>query len=67
MKATVNMGTKERVLSAAGGASLLAMGVRDFKKSSVKSWAELISGSIMLLRGVSGYCPVNHALGRQVS
>jgi hypothetical protein len=66
MNTPLNMNTRERVLSVAGGASLLAMGVRDFRKSSVKAWAELISGSIMLLRGTTGYCPMNHLLGRNM-
>ena len=65
MKALVNMNTKERILSVAGGASLIAMGVRDFKITSVKSWAEIISGGFMLMRGTTGYCPVNRLFGRQ--
>jgi len=65
MKAPINMNTKERVLSVAGGASLLAMGVRDFKRSSVKAWAELLAGGFMLFRGTTGYCPVNQLLGHK--
>jgi uncharacterized membrane protein len=64
MKTHVNMNTRERILSVAGGASLVAMGVRDFKLSSVKAWAELISGSFMLMRGTTGYCPVNQLFGQ---
>jgi uncharacterized membrane protein len=62
-RTVVNMNTKERILSVAGGASLIAMGVRDFKVSSVKAWAELLSGSFMLMRGTTGYCPVNQLFG----
>ncbi len=63
MNIPTNMNTKERILSLAGGFSMLAMGTRDFKKTSVKTWAEFITGGILLFRGVTGYCPVNQLLG----
>lgn len=64
MKALTNMNTEERIMSVAGGASLIAMGIRDFKITSVRSWAEILSGGFMVLRGTTGYCPVNQLFGR---
>lgn len=59
-----NVGGTERWLSAAAGAGLLlaALSRRD-RNGAVAG----ITGGVLLFRGVSGYCPVNAALGRNSS
>ncbi|MEX1238907.1 MAG: SRPBCC family protein [Cyclobacteriaceae bacterium] len=59
---TINVGTTERIVSALGGAALTAMALRDLRGPSGISM--LLTGGLLLVRGISGFCPVNHALGR---
>jgi uncharacterized membrane protein len=58
-----NVGTVERIGSAAAGVALLYLGRR---QSRVARLAET-AGTGLLVRGVTGYCPVNALLGRDSS
>src|SRR5687767_5274962 len=55
-----NVSDWERVASVAAGAALLMLAVR---RPNARRLAGL-TGVSLLTRGVSGYCPVNAALGR---
>jgi uncharacterized membrane protein len=59
---TINVGTTERVISALGGAALTTMALRDLRSPGGISM--LLSGAFLLVRGFTGYCPVNKAVGR---
>ena len=59
---SINVGTAERIISALGGAALTAMALRDLKSPSGVSM--LLTGGFLLVRGISGYCAVNNAVGR---
>ena len=61
----VNVGTTERILSVAGGALLATYGLRNMKKLS--SLPMLLAGGFMMMRGATGYCPVNSALHRNTA
>ncbi len=56
-----NVSTTERALSLAGGGVALAGFLR---RPSVKTAPLALAGSALLFRGVTGFCPVNQALGR---
>src|SRR5690349_1637639 len=55
-----NVGTAERVLSAAAGAALVAYGLRRRRLRGLL----LPLGSGLVMRGLTGRCPVGRALGR---
>src|SRR5688500_7872292 len=59
---TTNVGTPERIISSLGGAALTVMALRDLKSPSGVSM--LLTGGYLLVRGISGYCAVNNAIGR---
>ncbi len=56
----VNVGTIERILMVAAGSYLLYKALSTDKKNIKQS----IAGGTMLLRGVSGYCPIYDAVER---
>lgn len=58
----INVGISERVISALGGAALTIIGLRNIRSHNGISM--LISGSYLLVRGLTGYCALNNALGR---
>lgn len=58
----INVGSTERFLSTLGGAALTVLALRDWKSPSGISM--LLTGGFLLVRGISGYCAVNNALGR---
>lgn len=62
---SMNVGTNERIISALGGAALTVMALRDWKSPAGISM--LATGGLLLMRGLSGYCPVNHAVGRNTA
>ena len=62
---TVNVGATERIVSTLGGAALTVMALRDLKSPSGISM--LITGGFLLARGLSGYCAVNNAIGRNTA
>jgi len=57
----VNVGDGERALSALGGSVLLAAGLA---RGGCPGLAMIWSGAALLLRGVTGHCTVNEAIGR---
>lgn len=59
---SVNVGTAERIVSAFSGAALAVIGFRDMRTPSGLSM--LLTGGFLLMRGLSGYCPVNEVIGR---
>jgi uncharacterized membrane protein len=60
----VNVGEGERTWSALGGGALMAAGML---KGGGLGLALLWSGAALLLRGVTGHCTVNAALGRNTA
>ena len=54
----VNISEKERLISAVSGGLLLAMGAFGFSKSSFRRSIRMTAGSLLIIRGVTGYCPV---------
>jgi uncharacterized membrane protein len=60
----VNVGNTERLLSVAGGALLAYLGTRGRSPSRI---ALALTGGALVVRGVSGYCPVNQAIGRDAT
>jgi len=60
----VNVGDGERALSALGGGALLAAGLA---RGGCPGLALIWSGAALLLRGVTGHCTVNEALGRNTA
>jgi uncharacterized membrane protein len=53
-----NISEKQRLISGIGGGLLLAMGVFDFSKSSFRRALRMTTGTLLIIRGVTGYCPV---------
>jgi uncharacterized membrane protein len=52
----VNISEKQRVISSVLGGALLALGILDFRKSALRKAIRLTVGSLLLMRGASGYC-----------
>lgn len=63
----VNMSNKDRILSAAGGIALVAFGLVEMKKHRSRSWTEIVTGALLLLRGATGHCPFNAVTGRNTA
>lgn len=61
----VNVGNTERIISTLGGAALAVMALRDLK--SPAGMGMLLGGTMLLSRGLSGYCMVNNAIGRNTA
>jgi uncharacterized membrane protein len=60
----VNVGPDERVLSALGGGALAAAGLAS------RGWLGvglLFAGASLLVRGVTGFCALNQAIGRNTA
>jgi len=62
----VNISKAERIISIAGGVGLIVAGLL-MKKRGALSWSEVGTGAALLLRGATGHCPVNAALGRNTA
>lgn len=60
----INVGGTERLLSVVGGALLSWYAV---KKPTAIGLALGAAGSSLLFRGVTGYCPINEAMGRDTA
>ncbi len=60
----VNVGKTERIISVAAGALLAFLAARSFSRSKAGGVALLTTGSSLLFRGATGYCPMNEAIGR---
>lgn len=63
----VNTSKKERVMSVAAGITLIAAGILSRKWKAAPSITEIVAGTALLLRGASGYCPVNDLIGRNTA
>lgn len=61
----LNVGSTERIVSTVGGAALTIMALRDLRSPSGVSM--LFAGGFLLVRGISGYCAVNNAIGRNTA
>jgi hypothetical protein len=57
-----NVGSKERFISAAGGAALVAWALTH-RPFSAASGALALGGAGLLLRGATGHCPIYASLG----
>lgn len=62
---SLNVGSTERIISTVGGAALTVMALRDLKSPGGMSM--LLAGGFLLVRGLSGYCAVNNAIGRNTA
>ena len=60
--ANINVGVNERIGSVFLGAATAAYGLRHL--GSLGGLALTLTGGLLLYRGLTGYCPVNNALGR---
>ena len=54
----VNMSDKQRLVSGITGGLILAMGVFGFGKSSFRRAIRMTAGSLLIMRGLTGYCPM---------
>ena len=61
----INVGPTERIISALGGAALTYYGLK--KNKSVLGIGMATLGSSLMVRGATGYCPVNQALHRDTA
>jgi uncharacterized membrane protein len=65
MDNTVNVGDKERIVSAVTGAGLLVSGIDDVKyaDNKISAATKILAGGYMVYRAVTGYCPLRKAIG----
>lgn len=61
----VNVGEAERIASTIGGIALGIAGLRDLR--SPAGIGMLLAAGVLLVRGVSGFCFVNQAIGRNTA
>ncbi|HEX3768599.1 MAG TPA: YgaP-like transmembrane domain [Puia sp.] len=54
----VNITENQRLVSAVTGCLLLAMGILGLGKSSFRRSLRMTAGTLLIMRGVTGYCPV---------
>jgi uncharacterized membrane protein len=54
----VNISEKQRLCSGIAGGVLIALAILDFNKSSLRKAIRLTAGTLLVMRSVSGYCPV---------
>jgi uncharacterized membrane protein len=53
-----NISEKQRLVSAVTGGLLLAMGIFGFGKSSFRRSVRMTAGALLIMRGLTGYCPM---------
>jgi len=58
----INVDTTERVASALAGAAVALYGIRHL--GSKTGLTMTLAGGFLLYRGLTGYCPINNAIGR---
>ncbi len=58
----INISNKQRLISSLAGLALIGAAIRGLKTPTAKKWVGLVTGSLLLLRGASGFCPVTEAL-----
>jgi uncharacterized membrane protein len=64
----VNISEKSRMISGISGGLLLARGLLGFRKSSFRRAVRMAVGSWLIMRGLTGYCPLTalkNAAGEQ--
>jgi uncharacterized membrane protein len=61
----LNVGQAERIASVIGGTTLAVMAIKNWRSFSGQAMGVL--GAILLKRGVTGYCEVNHLLKRNTA
>jgi uncharacterized membrane protein len=61
----LNVGRAERIISVIGGTTLTVLAVRNWSSLYGKAFGVL--GAILLKRGVTGFCEVNHLLKRNTA
>ena len=54
----VNITENQRLVSAVTGGLLLAMGILGLGKSSLRRSLRMTAGTLLIMRGLTGYCPV---------
>lgn len=59
----INIRLSERVASVLGGLALASMGLKDLRRP--KNIAMVLSGSYLVVRGVTGYCPLQTRMQRK--
>lgn len=64
VSAETNMTENQRLVSAVTGGLVLAMGIFGFGKSSFRRALRMTAGSLLIIRGVTGYCPVSAAINK---
>jgi len=57
-KPVVNISEKERLISGISGGLLLTMGILGLGKSSFRRAIRMSAGSWLIMRALTGYCPV---------
>jgi uncharacterized membrane protein len=62
--AGINVGTNERIISVAAGAILAGIGLTKLNREGI---ALAIAGGALILRGSSGYCPINTMIDRNTA
>lgn len=67
LKPEKNINNSERMHSAFSGVALLASGINSMKSKTTLGVAKSLLGTYLLYRGLSGYCPLNKAIGRDSS
>jgi uncharacterized membrane protein len=61
----INVGVQERIISAFGGAALTVIGAKNL--GSRTGVGLFLSGTYLLLRGLSGYCAINTLVNRNTA
>jgi uncharacterized membrane protein len=61
----LNVGQAERIISVLGGTALAVLSVRKWDTFYGKAFG--VAGALLLKRGVTGYCEVNHLLKRNTA
>ena len=59
----INTTTTGRVLSAISGLAVIGIALSEKKTSTLAKWIKIGGGAVLVLRAVSGFCPVNKVLG----
>jgi uncharacterized membrane protein len=57
-KPVVNISEKERMISGISGGLLLTMGILGLGKSSFRRAIRMSAGSWLIMRALTGYCPI---------
>lgn len=63
----INTTTTGRVVSALSGLAIIGIALSEKKASTLSKWIKIGSGSVLILRAISGFCPVNKAIGIEKS